>query len=842
MTVANTGSRNQYAATASQTVFPYTFKVFSADDITVKADGVVVTGYTVSGVENDNGGNITFSSGRTAGEIITIYRDMDLERLVDYQPSGDFLAEDVNDDFDRLWLAIQQLTTSSSLSIRAPLDDSVLTSSNTELANVATRGGKALGFNADGTIAYLSMAVPTGTYYYVSTVAAAQALTGLTAGTDVVEIAERANAKFDVIASTTNNGYDVLDGTGSGVSLRLIAYDGIPVESYGVKFDGSDGTLAMQASLDGGYKLTSQTAGTVIITSQLDWQSSFSGVEGETVFKMDGAYNNMIQFDGSGVVIEGVVFSGNNSDGSTEADLALCRITEGASIKFSRCAWKDIKGYTNNQYGIEFSAENTDVEFDFCDFENITSTGGNPPAEGSSPGFCGGIFMQLNSAPTVASRLIVSNCLFKDIFTTRNPAYAGGLDTDFDSDAIRLFVNSADHETTPNFECVIENCRFIDVEKRAVKNSGVHGLSVNNIYVKATSTADATRPHMASVISLQPARSCTIESVHALGKFAYLFRITSSDTKISNIFYDYNTDGYCYYAFGMEDRSTLAEGETLISNCHLIGVHRLFRAIDNTGGTGSSYEISNVTMENIKATYSIPSGFTSSTDAIFYLANTVNFKAFNIDLDKGDETYIDANGFELERAVNTSIVNCKILDIGEKLMYDANTVSGSATASGLDVKYCEFSRSGEVDPTDHWIELSATFENAKFKDNTFTIYSTSSNTNWAALRFDGEGDIYDCRFYTYDYSANPYLPFALVVFNADLCTSKNCIYENFGTETPIFFQVSANNAKIIGCYTNETIVSTTGTGDALINNLNPSGKTITTGAGTWSVSANNNQY
>ncbi len=40
---------------------------------------------------------------------MTIYRDMALERLIDYQQNGDFLAANVNRDFDRLWLAMQQL-------------------------------------------------------------------------------------------------------------------------------------------------------------------------------------------------------------------------------------------------------------------------------------------------------------------------------------------------------------------------------------------------------------------------------------------------------------------------------------------------------------------------------------------------------------------------------------------------------------------------------------------------------------------------------------------------------------------------------------------------------------
>ena len=109
MTVANTTSRNQYTATSGQTVFPYTFEIFDKGDVVVLKNGTALsegTNYTVSGVGNDNGGNITLTVGATAGDILTIYRDMAYQRTTDYQTSGDFLAQEVNDDFDRLWLAV----------------------------------------------------------------------------------------------------------------------------------------------------------------------------------------------------------------------------------------------------------------------------------------------------------------------------------------------------------------------------------------------------------------------------------------------------------------------------------------------------------------------------------------------------------------------------------------------------------------------------------------------------------------------------------------------------------------------------------------------------------------
>ena len=153
MTVTNTTARNQYTATAGQTVFAYTFEVYNKNDLVVLQNSTTLSegsNYTVSGVGNDSGGNITLAVGATAGDIITIYRDMALERTTDYQNSGDFLAAEVNEDFDRLWLAIQQNDTNDSRSVRKPVSD--LSSINMELPVASGRSHRLLGFDSTGAV------------------------------------------------------------------------------------------------------------------------------------------------------------------------------------------------------------------------------------------------------------------------------------------------------------------------------------------------------------------------------------------------------------------------------------------------------------------------------------------------------------------------------------------------------------------------------------------------------------------------------------------------------------------------------------------------------------------
>ena len=153
MTVADNTSRDQYTATSGQTVFPYTFEIFNKEDVVVIKNTTTLiegTNYTVTGVGNENGGSIVLAAGATTGDIITVYRDMPLERNSDYQTSGDFLASEVNNDFDRLWLAAQQINELSARSIKKPDSDSA--SINMVLPVALDRADKMLAFDGTGAV------------------------------------------------------------------------------------------------------------------------------------------------------------------------------------------------------------------------------------------------------------------------------------------------------------------------------------------------------------------------------------------------------------------------------------------------------------------------------------------------------------------------------------------------------------------------------------------------------------------------------------------------------------------------------------------------------------------
>jgi hypothetical protein len=160
MTVTANTTRNDYIAgstSANQVDYEYTFQIHEASDVDVYLNGVkqtLNTHYTIDDIGNATGGTVTFTLVDANGAsipppenaIINIVMAMDLDRDTNYQPSGAFLAADVNNDFDRLWLATNQQQTAVNRSLRLQDDD--VTTSSMELPLKDARKGKLLAFNA----------------------------------------------------------------------------------------------------------------------------------------------------------------------------------------------------------------------------------------------------------------------------------------------------------------------------------------------------------------------------------------------------------------------------------------------------------------------------------------------------------------------------------------------------------------------------------------------------------------------------------------------------------------------------------------------------------------------
>ncbi|EHE6998957.1 hypothetical protein J0Q18_003676, partial [Escherichia coli] len=122
MSVPNQTPYIIYNANGLTTVFPFEFYIINSGDIQVSLNGTpVTTGFTVSGVGNVSGGDLTFLTPPANGTVVMLERVVPTYRLTDYQDNGDLLADTVNKDFDRLWMAIQRSFIYLGLALRRPL-------------------------------------------------------------------------------------------------------------------------------------------------------------------------------------------------------------------------------------------------------------------------------------------------------------------------------------------------------------------------------------------------------------------------------------------------------------------------------------------------------------------------------------------------------------------------------------------------------------------------------------------------------------------------------------------------------------------------------------------------
>jgi hypothetical protein len=167
LTAKNT-PRVTYTASGSQTAFAIPFEFFSTTDIkvyngtsllTYNASPSSTTQYSISGTvsasdsayEFGAGGTITLGgSGATAGDIITIIRDITIERSTDFPTSGTFDITSLNTDLDKVFAKLADINQQSDRSVKLLDTDSI--AATVTLPAKATRASKVLTFDSDGDV------------------------------------------------------------------------------------------------------------------------------------------------------------------------------------------------------------------------------------------------------------------------------------------------------------------------------------------------------------------------------------------------------------------------------------------------------------------------------------------------------------------------------------------------------------------------------------------------------------------------------------------------------------------------------------------------------------------
>ncbi len=146
--ITNTPPRVQYLGDGAQTEFGYAFAIFKPEHVEVFIDDQrLIDGFSVIGAGASVGGAVVLDVPPGEGALVTLRRHIAIERTTDFQPSGAFRAQVINDELDYLTACLQQVAAgvSSCLHI-GPTEPPA----DLALPAAATRAGRLLAFDGEG--------------------------------------------------------------------------------------------------------------------------------------------------------------------------------------------------------------------------------------------------------------------------------------------------------------------------------------------------------------------------------------------------------------------------------------------------------------------------------------------------------------------------------------------------------------------------------------------------------------------------------------------------------------------------------------------------------------------
>jgi len=110
MTLTSPTNRNNYTANGSQTAFAYQFRIDDATHLGVYlADVLQSSGFSVSGVGNDAGGNVTFTTAPANGTKVTLIRAVPYTQPTDIPTQGPLSSDSLEKQLDQTIMQVLQL-------------------------------------------------------------------------------------------------------------------------------------------------------------------------------------------------------------------------------------------------------------------------------------------------------------------------------------------------------------------------------------------------------------------------------------------------------------------------------------------------------------------------------------------------------------------------------------------------------------------------------------------------------------------------------------------------------------------------------------------------------------
>lgn len=344
---AQTSKTGPYNGNGTTTVFSYTFEVQDethlvvtlADASGVETVQVLNTDYTVSGVGNANGGQITMSTAPASGYTLTISRNIPITQEVDLENRRSVAPEVLEDAYDKLTQIAQDLSEQVGRAIKV----SVTEGGNPTLSLQGdVQPNTFLGFDASGNLAQLEPASgtfispnaalvqvddftgdgttvdftlggiplsPNNLFIFLDGVMQDAANYTVSGTTLTFTTAPPLNTNIEVrrlqavsVSGGTTADLVTYSPAGSGAVIRTVQSrlrDFVSVKDFGAVGDGvTDDTAAMQAAHDTG-KMVFYPVGVYLFSSITITSGGIWGEGKETILKTtDTSTGNVIEYGG----------------------------------------------------------------------------------------------------------------------------------------------------------------------------------------------------------------------------------------------------------------------------------------------------------------------------------------------------------------------------------------------------------------------------------------------------------------------------------------------------------------------------------------------------------------
>lgn len=242
--------RIQYTADGELTTYDFPFVIFKSNDLEAYLGNTKQASntYTISGVGDSDGGSVTFNEAPASGTIITLIRNLSIERTSDFQEGSTLRSKVLNDELDYQIACTQQIAENLNRSMVLP---PYAADSDLDLTLPTPSAGKAIVWNSDGTnlenstVEVNALESTLKSYKESAESAASTATTKSGIASDKADIAtaqaniatakaeiatEKATEAATILSSKANKDMDNLTQTGKG---NIILY-GLPDYSSGI--------------------------------------------------------------------------------------------------------------------------------------------------------------------------------------------------------------------------------------------------------------------------------------------------------------------------------------------------------------------------------------------------------------------------------------------------------------------------------------------------------------------------------------------------------------------------------------------------------------------------------